>query len=320
MSIACAVLEDGTRVLSERAVLAGLGLQRGSRLYRAATEGVGNAGARMPLFVAQKGLRPFIDPELALVLANPIHYANPKGGRFVNGLDAKLIPQILNVWLKARDAGALEKRQEGVAMKADTMMRALAHVGIIALVDEATGYQRERARDALQKILELYISKELARYARTFSDEFYFHLFRLKGWTVSDLSKRPGHTAQLTNDIVYSRLAPGVLDELKRVQERSETGRPKHPLYGRLTPEWGHPKLREHLAAVVALMKASTDWNAFYRALQRALPRQDLNDLLPGEGFGSGLDAEDKRVPLIAPASRRPEAPPKTDTEQTELL
>ncbi|HEX5727573.1 MAG TPA: hypothetical protein VFX98_19025, partial [Longimicrobiaceae bacterium] len=128
MSIACAVLEDGTRVLSERAVLAGLGLHRGSRLYRTASarEGVGSAGARMPLFVAQKGLRPFIDADLALVLSNPIRYANPKGGRFVNGLDAKLIPQILDVWLKARDAGALEKRQEGVAMKADMMMRALA--------------------------------------------------------------------------------------------------------------------------------------------------------------------------------------------------
>ncbi|HTE17247.1 MAG TPA: P63C domain-containing protein, partial [Armatimonadota bacterium] len=269
MAIPCAVLEDGTRVLSERAVMAGLGVGRGGQLLRSATGDT--AGGRLPLYVGQKALRPFIDNDLALVLANPVRYHNPKGGRFVNGLDAKLIPQILDIWLRARDAGVLEKRQERTAAKADMLMRALAHVGIIALVDEATGYQRERARDALAKILEFYISKELAKYARTFPDDFYFHLFRLRGWTVSDLNKRPGYTAQLTNDIVYARLAPGVLDELKRVQERGETGRPKHPLYGRLTPEWGHPKLREHLAAVTALMKVSENWGGFQRLLNRAL-------------------------------------------------
>jgi hypothetical protein len=316
MAIACAVLEDGTRVLSERAVVAGLGLHRGGKLYRTAGEG---AGGRMPLFVAQKGLRPFIDPDLALVLANPIRYANPKGGRFVNGVDAKLIPQILDVWLKARDAHVLETRQEGVALKADMMMRALAHVGIIALVDEATGYQRERARDALAKILEAYISKELAKYARTFPDEFYFHLFRLRGWTVSDLSKRPGYTAQLTNDIVYARLAPGVLDELKRVQKRGETGRPKHPLYGRLTPDIGHPKLKEHLSAVVALMKVSENWGGFQRLLNRALPRQDIPELLAGEGYA--LESEDMTpTPERRVIQRKDPASEKEKAVQTTML
>ena len=84
-----------------------------------------------------------------------------------------------------------------------------ARVGIIALVDEATGYQRQRAKDALSKILEMYISKELASYATVFTDEFYYHLFQLRGWSVVDLTKRPGYTAELTKNIVYRRLAPG---------------------------------------------------------------------------------------------------------------
>jgi hypothetical protein len=287
MSLACAVLEDGTRVLSERAVLRSLGMYRSSWTLRAA--GGDDAGARLPVFVGHKNLRPFIDNDLALVLAAPLAYKNPQGGKFVRGLDAKLIPQVCEVWLRARDAKVLGKRQELVAAKADLLIRSLAHVGIIALVDEATGYQRDRAKDALTRILELYISKELAKYARTFPDEFYVHLFRLRGWTVSDLSKKPGYTAQLTNDIVYARLAPNVLDELKRVQLRGTTGRPKHPLYARLTPDWGHPKLKEHLSAVVALMKVSENWTGFQRLLNRALPRQDVADLFPGEGYGPSV-------------------------------
>jgi hypothetical protein len=242
----------------------------------------------LPLFVGHKNLRPFIGNDLAAVLASPLYYKSPHGGKPVRGLDAKLIPQVCEVWLRARDGEVLGKRQFIVAAKADLLIRSLAHVGIIALVDEATGYQRDRAKDALTKILEHYISKELAKYARTYPDEFYLHLFRLRGWTVSDLNKRPGYTAQLTNDIVYARLAPGVLDELKRVQARGETGRPKHPLYGRLTPDLGHPKLKEHLSAVVALMKVSETWAGFARLLNRALPRQDIADLLPGEGYGPG--------------------------------
>jgi hypothetical protein len=293
MMIPCAVLEDEarTRVLSERAALRALGLHKSGTLLRSASD---DAGGRLPLFVAHKALRPFINNDLALVLGNPILYHNPKGGRFVNGVDARLIPQICEVWLRARDAGALgRQQQEGVAFKADMLMRALAHVGIIALVDEATGFQRDRAKDALARILEQFISKDLERWARVFPDDFYRELFRLREWTVSDITKRPGHTAQLTNDIVYLRLAPGVLDALKKVQERNEHGRPKHKLHQRLTPEHGQQRLREHRWAVVALMKASPNWAAFQRSLNRALPRQDVDDLFPGEGYAKDPEGEE---------------------------
>src|SRR4051794_37179851 len=97
-------------------------------------------------------------------------------------------------------------------------MRGLAHVGIIALVDEATGYQYDRARMALEEILEQFISKELLKWAKMFPDEFYHEMFRLKGWEYPQVStKRPLQAGKLTNDVVYKRLAPGVLEELKRV-------------------------------------------------------------------------------------------------------
>jgi hypothetical protein len=47
-----------------------------------------------------------------------------------------------------------------------------ARVGIIALVDEATGYQEVRDHEALQEILKRYISEELLVWVRTFPMEF----------------------------------------------------------------------------------------------------------------------------------------------------
>ena len=90
-------------------------------------------------------------------------------------------------------------------------------IGIIGLVDEATGYQGIRAKRALATILEEFIAEELQPWTKTFPYEFYEEIFRLKGWPGPDGVKRPSVIGHYTNDIVYARLAPGVLDELKQM-------------------------------------------------------------------------------------------------------
>ena len=166
--------------------------------------------------------------------------------------------------LEARQAGTLKTvEQRYVAKQCEILARAFAKVGIIALVDEVTGYQHHRARLALHEILEKFIAKELVKWAKTFPDEFYEQLFRLRGWSYVNLGgkppfKRPILVGKLTNDIVYDRLAPGVLDELKRKNPKDEKGHRKHKLFQWLTDDIGHPKLREHLVAVITLMKASS--------------------------------------------------------------
>jgi hypothetical protein len=98
--------------------------------------------------------------------------------------------------------------------------------------------------------------------------------------------KRPQLVGKLTNDLVYRRLAPGVLAELQRLTPRDEKGRLKNKLFQRLSEDIGDPRLREHLAAVVALMKASPDWTFFKVAIDRALPKYPRRNpdqlLLPG--------------------------------------
>jgi hypothetical protein len=158
----------------------------------------------------------------------------------------------------------------------------LAKVGIIALVDEATGYQELRTKDALARILEAFIDKELQAWIQTFPPDFYHQLFRLRGLKFpTDTVKRPQYFGLLTNDIVYKRLAPGVLDELKRATPKSESGRRKYKFFQRLTSNVGYPKLREHLGSVVTIMKLSRDWRDFMHKLNNLHPRYEDNLLLP---------------------------------------
>jgi hypothetical protein len=73
-----------------------------------------------------------------------------------------------------------------------------------------------------------------------------------------------------------------VLDELKRVTPKNETGRFKHRLFQRLTTNLGYPKLREHLGAVVATMRMSDNWHDFINKMDRFYPRYgETYELLP---------------------------------------
>jgi hypothetical protein len=203
-----------------------------------------------------------------------------KGGR-AYGYKAEILPKVCEVYLKAREGGKLLKSQEKFARACEILTRGLAHVGIIALVDEATGYQDERARDALARILEAFIAKELRPWVRTFPAEFYKEMFRLRNIPYREDVKRPQYIGVLTNDLVYSRLAPGVLDELRRLTPRDEKGRLKTHLHRRLTDDIGNPKLLQHLSAVTALMKASDTWDGFKPMVDRALPKYKRYKSLP---------------------------------------
>jgi hypothetical protein len=205
-------------------------------------------------------------------------------GNIARGIKAEIIPKICDVWLDADENKMLGVRQKKIAQKAKILMRALAHTGIIALVDEVTGYQRVRAKDALTKILEAFIAKELQPYVPTFPTEFYQEMFRLRGLDYPRESvKRPQYFGSLTNDIVYKRLAPGVLEELKRVTPKLGSGRLANKLSQRLTTNKGYPKLREHLGAVVTIMQLSRTWHDFLAKLDRLRPRVDMKTLTRGQ-------------------------------------
>jgi hypothetical protein len=271
--IPCYVLEDGQRILSTRGLLKSLGR---TSMVSKRSEG------KYPVFLESRRLEPFIPKDLAVqgtLDAKP--FKTDKGSKS-KGYSADLLPTICEIYLKARDADVLLPNQLHIAKKCDILIRGFAKVGIIALVDEATGYESFRSRKALEKILDEFISQELRKWSKTFPDDFYQNMFRLRGWQYKPFSvKRPSVVGRYTNDLIYSRLAPSVLDELKKKNPKDAKGRRKHKNFQWLTADVGDPRLREHLASVITLMKASSTWKKFYHLLNRALPQYDTTLLIP---------------------------------------
>lgn len=278
-NISCAVLEDGTRVLVQRSVSNALG-KKGAGAYWQRKKQLGVGGV-LPEYVSAQYLRPFIDDELLIRLQDMITYKSTKGKVMV-GVEASILPDICDLWVKARDSGALNEKQTETANKAYLLMRGFANVGITALVDEATGYQEVRDRLALQKILEKWIAKELLPWTKRFPNEFYEQMFRLKDWQYKPLSvKRPQVVGHYTDDIVYMRLETGVLEELKERNPKTDKGHRRSRHHQWLTADVGHPKLRDHLNGVIALMRASANWDIFKRLLNRAFPKKGSSLELP---------------------------------------
>ncbi|HYD83596.1 MAG TPA: P63C domain-containing protein, partial [Opitutus sp.] len=217
--IPCANLEDGRRVISITAFSAALGRSSpGAQTYRRrAEQGVDH----LPIFLSSKRLSPFIPSDFSV---STIRYTPVGNGAMAEGIDAQAVPMICGIWVKAWAADALVAHQIPTAQKAAAIATALAHVGIAALVDEATGFQYDRDREALSVILEQYLGKELAAWTKTFPDDFYRHLSKLRGIRYDD-QKRPQYFGMLTNDIIYSRLAPGVRKELCTRNPKLDSGR-----------------------------------------------------------------------------------------------
>lgn len=269
--IPCANLEDGRRVISITAFSTALGRSApGAQTYRRRAE---QGLDQLPIFLASKRLSPFIPDDFSV---STIRYTPVGSGAMAEGIDANAVPMICGIWVKAWTAGALVAHQIPTAQKAAAITTALAHVGIAALVDEATGFQYDRDREALAVILEQYLGKELAAWTKTFPDDFYRHLAKLRGIRYDD-QQRPKYFGHLTNDIVYSRLAPGVRKELCTRNPKLDTGRRKYKHHQFLSREVGHPELKAQLAVATALMKIAPTYDKFIEQLDHVSPRYGDN-------------------------------------------
>jgi len=270
-----AVLQDGTRLISYASIFQAFG-----RTVRGAHQTGKSRVRNMPAFLTSNNLQPFISNELRQVL-NPIDYES-LSGKESRGYKAEILPLLCDVYLEARNARkengnpVLTSKQMPVALSAEFLTRSLSKVGIIALVDEATGFEKEREKDALQLFLQKFLEDEKGQWVRTFPPEFFEAIFKMKGWTWKQANggKKPQVVGHYINNYVYSRLAPKILDELRLRNPKDERGnrKGKHPQW--INPDFGHPKLKEHLTVLTAFAKAAGyNWVNWERMVNRALPK-----------------------------------------------
>ena len=278
LTLPCYVLENGVRVFSGRGIQKAIGSNDTS-------------GAWLKKFINSDTISMNLTTGILEQLNNPIpFYRNTAGGSqsITYGYEATLLIDLCNAILDAFNhrRKSVEKRY---ADNANIIIRSVAKVGIIALVDEVTGYDKEksRAKDELQQFLKKFISQEAARWVKTFDDSFFEMLYKLHNWNWTKTHKHPGIVGCWINDLVYERLGPMVLTELKKSKE--EEGK-NNKLHQYLTTDLGHPKLREHLASLQVLAKAC-DYkrDKFQQMIDIALPKkfQQMSLLFPDEYTGS---------------------------------
>lgn len=256
----CAVLDNGIRVLSERAVHRSFKSKRGGSHWRRIKENPD--GANLPSFLSAKNINPFISKELMMALSSPIKYMSSGGGTPANGIKADLIPDICEVWLEARRAGVLVPSQEHLAIQAEILMTAFAKVGIISLIDEATGYQYDRTNDALRLLLSKYVAKGLQKWLKIFPDAFFAQLDKLYHNAPTTPKSRPQYYGKFINRYVYNPIENGYvkaeLDKLNITDEGKRIAR----FHQWLTDE-GKTILTLQIGKVQGLMEVCTDIEYF---------------------------------------------------------
>jgi hypothetical protein len=268
--IPCYVLEDGTRVLSGRA------MQESLKMVDEEDKIKGTAGTRLTRYLEQKSLQPFIYKD-----KEPDHFEPLicyRGEQKINGYEATVLADVCDAFLDARKNINLSSRQRIIADQCEILIRGFARVGIIALIDEATGYQYDRERFELQKILNAYISDEILKWQLTFTDEFYKQVYRL--WDLPFIPKyiknKPSFIGKLTTKYIYEGLPKGIISKIKENTGKTEKGNWKYKWHQSLTPEIGREHLKKQIIEVTTLMEVSQSREQFNSLFQQKYNKRPI--------------------------------------------
>ncbi|OFX35847.1 MAG: hypothetical protein A2X08_01090 [Bacteroidetes bacterium GWA2_32_17] len=270
--IPCYVLEDGTRVLSARA------MQNVLKMVDEAEEGKQTAGTRLLRHLNQKSLKPYVYKEKELDHFKPLICY--KGESKINGYEATILVDICDGILEARKHIHLSPRQQIIATQCEILVRSFAKVGIISLIDEATGYQYDREKLELQTILKLFISEEILEWQKTFQLSFYKEIFRL--WkipfTPENIKRKPLFIGKLTKELVYKNMPKGyfVFEKLKEKTPKTDSGNYKVRLHQSLTKESGREALLKVIASIETLAAISDSKIKFKRMVQDRYGQREI--------------------------------------------
>ncbi|EPG6562598.1 P63C domain-containing protein [Morganella morganii] len=268
--LSCAVLPDGRRVVSMQGA-SGLaetfGVSVGSKMPRWVP---GGESGQLPYVLQANEIQPYIPLELRQQISEPIVYKNTGAG-VSYGVDVTLLPAICEAWIEADRDGALRlKHHVNTAIKANALYKALARVGAVALVDEATGYQKERERDALAKLLEEFIAKEMRPWVSTYPADFFEELCRLRKVPFKANMRKPQYFGYLVNNITYDRMAPDLREVLKA--ERAKAKKSGAKMHQFLSEGTGYGMLQKRLTGITTLMKACDEYDDFITLLDKVHP------------------------------------------------
>ena len=268
-TLSCAVLDNGMRILTATAIFDAFDRPRkgkSSEIYRA---------DQMPSFINANNLQPFVDEQFK-EWTNLVDYTDINGNH-KQGYNARILRGLCKIYIEANNAGILVKSQERFVFASQALLYALSDVGIIALVDEATGYEKERqkAKKSLQDFFNTFLVEEAAKWVKTFPDQFFEDIYKMRHWNWQKTTQKPSIVGTWIRNIVYDRLAP-ILRELDKRNPKNDNGNRKYRHHQFLDPDVGLPRLKQHLEAVHAIAVVSNyNWDLFMANLDRAYPTKN---------------------------------------------
>jgi hypothetical protein len=283
--LAAAVLPSGKRLLSQGTFLKALGR---SRTPKAGTGGLSTVDG-LPFFLQAEVLRPFITDELRLS-TTPILFRFKSGHRAV-GYDALLLPMVCKVYqqlhmsLTERLAGSndahiaqarkIYNQYRHIIDACATLETGFAQRGIIALVDDATGYRGDQLKEDVLRVIAAYMSPNLLTWTAKFKPPFFEEIYRIHGWEYKPgTAKHPQYTGTFITRYVYEPLPPGVLEEMKTRLPKNESGNRRAKLWQTLSADTGIPHLDRQIADVQLMMELSDSKDDFLRHFERKFGRQ----------------------------------------------
>jgi len=265
----CAVLEDGTRILSRNSIFKAFSRQKRGLSKKRQDETkmeVGEGVLQLPSFVASNNLKPFIDKELIEVLKPVIYYIDST--KKTSGYKADILPELCNLYLKARRANVLLPQQENLATQAEILLSSFAKVGIVALIDEATGFQYDRKYNALRILLQQYIAEDLKRWIKRFPDKFFQEMDKLYKNPITVPAKRPLYYGRFINKYIYQPLEDGYVKQELDKKNITDEGKRRARFHQWLT-EFGVNQLTIQLGRVLGLMEISPNLRRFKENIAR---------------------------------------------------
>jgi hypothetical protein len=255
------VLDNGKRVMAQREVVRVLTGKRET--------------GKLASYVNVQVLRPYLDADN--ITGQILQFKIP-GTQYVgHGYEATLLLDICDAYLRARDDGVLTGVQLDIAKQAEVITRACAKVGIIALIDEATGYQDFRKKQELQLKLQAFIAEDLQEWALMFPQEFWFELARLEGVHYSPRS-RPLRWGKYIMAFVYDAVdGKGEIGKHLRQINPDPHHRKNHHQW---LKEFGRAKVHDQVQKVVTIMKLCDNMDDFKQKFARVFKKSVLDPQL----------------------------------------
>lgn len=236
--IDCYVLDNESRVINMRATVKAIANDDNGDLSK---------------YVGVRSLHPYINADE--LTSKIIEFDIPGNQITAKGISAETFLDICSAYVTAFTSGAaLTEKQKGIAINCSVLLAACAKIGLIALIDEATGYQYVRETDALQVKIRAFISDELRAWEKTFPDELWEEFGRLTGWSGS-LQHRPKYWGKLVLELIYDALDPDVAKYLKENKPAPRHGRNYHQWF---TEEYGVNRLITHINQITGIAKTCT--------------------------------------------------------------